>query len=245
MAQINPSIPIIGDPVSTEEPKVKTALETIVAAVNALDNANIASGANINGSKLLDASIQAAKMAAGLLPPSGALMPFAGSTAPTGYLICDGSAVSRTTYGDLWTLLGTTYGSGDGSTTFNLPNLKGKTIVGRDSADSDFDALGETRGTKTETLTSAQIPAHSHPITDPGHSHSGSTNAVYKVNNAGLTSFTALDQVTSFKDFETPSSPTITVASNTTGITVGNNTGGGGSHNNIQPSIVLNYIIKT
>jgi hypothetical protein len=63
MGQINPDIPIIGNPVSTEDPKVKTALETLVATINTLDNANIATAANINAAKLLDASIQPAKLA--------------------------------------------------------------------------------------------------------------------------------------------------------------------------------------
>lgn len=66
MAQINPDIPVIGNPVSTEDPKVKNALETIVAAVNSLDNANVASNADINGSKLLNGSVSAAKLTYGI-----------------------------------------------------------------------------------------------------------------------------------------------------------------------------------
>lgn len=181
----------------------------------------------------------------GLLPPTGSLMPYAGSSAPTGWLLCDGSAVSQTTYSALYAVISTTYNtSGEGAGNFRLPNLKGKTIVGRDSADSDFNDLGETRGTKTHALTTSEIPAHNHSVTDPGHSHGASINAQYKLYNSGLSPYQALDQVTSYNDFSTPSSPGITVSSNTTGITIGN-TGGGGSHNNIQPSIVLNYIIKT
>lgn len=180
----------------------------------------------------------------GLLPPTGGLMPYAGSSAPTGWLVCDGSAVSRTTYDDLYAAIGTTYGSGDGSTTFNLPNLKGRTIVGRDSTDSDFDALGETRGTKTHTLTTSEIPAHNHSVTDPGHTHTGSTTNQLEKDGSGFTSFTGIDLITSYYSFDMPSGLTLSINSSTTGITVGN-TGGGGAHNNIQPSIVLNYIIKT
>ena len=80
---------------------------------------------------------------------AGFIQPFAASTVPTGWLECDGSAVSRTTYADLFTVIGTTYGSGDGSTTFNLPDLKGKVVAGYDSTDTDFDAIGETGGAKT------------------------------------------------------------------------------------------------
>lgn len=98
--------------------------------------------------------------------PIGALMPYVGSTAPDSFwLICDGAAVSRTTYATLFAIVGTTYGSGNGSTTFNLPNLKGRTVVGYDSGQTEFNALGKTGGEKTVTLATTQIPAHSHPVT--------------------------------------------------------------------------------
>ena len=64
--------------------------------------------------------------------PAGMLFPFAGASAPTGYLLCHGQAVSRTTYADLFTAIGTTYGTGDGSSTFNLPDLRGRVIAGQD-----------------------------------------------------------------------------------------------------------------
>ena len=83
--------------------------------------------------------------------PVGEVSSFAGSSAPTGWLLCDGSAVSRTTYAALFAIIGTTYGVGNGSTTFNLPNLKGRVIVGRDSAQTEFDVLGETQGAKDVT----------------------------------------------------------------------------------------------
>jgi microcystin-dependent protein len=82
------------------------------------------------------------------LPP-GLIQPYAGSTAPTGWLLCQGQAVSRTTYAALYAVCGTAYGVGDGSTTFNLPNLKGRVAVGVDSSDTSFDAVGEKGGAKT------------------------------------------------------------------------------------------------
>jgi len=153
---------------------------------------------------------------------TGFIQMFAGSTAPTGWLICDGSAVSRTTYADLYAVIGTTYGTGDGSTTFNLPNLKGKVVVGQDSNDTDFDTLGETGGEKTHTLTTNEIPSHYHPYLG------------YRANNLTFNG--------SAQYFGTA------YASSTTVTTTGGNTslaGGGQAHNILQPYIVMNYIIKT
>lgn len=96
--------------------------------------------------------------------PSGIISPYGGSSAPSGWLICDGSAVSRTTYAALYAILGTAYGTGDGSTTFNLPNLKGKVPVGKDSGQTEFDAMGETGGAKTHTLITAEMPSHTHVV---------------------------------------------------------------------------------
>lgn len=80
--------------------------------------------------------------------PIGAMIPFGSTTAPTNWLVCDGSAVSRTTYSELFAIIGTSYGAGDGSTTFNLPNKKGRTSVGYDSTQTEFNAIGKTGGSK-------------------------------------------------------------------------------------------------
>ena len=83
--------------------------------------------------------------------PVGGILVWPTTTAPSGFLVCDGSAISRTTYFELFDLIGTTFGSGDGSTTFNLPNLKGKFVAGYNSAEGEFDAMGETGGAKSVT----------------------------------------------------------------------------------------------
>lgn len=144
--------------------------------------------------------------------PVGTIKIFAGSTAPTGYLICDGSAKSRTTYSELFSTIGTTYGSGNGSTTFNIPNLKGKVVVGLNSSDTDFDTLGETGGEKTHVLTTSEMPSHAH--TFQFDQTSGSLTEVVKTGAQG-----SYGKATS-------------------------SVGGGQAHNNLQPYMVLNYIIK-
>ena len=112
---------------------------------------------------------------------TGSITMYAGANAPDGWLICDGSAVSRTDYADLFNIIGITYGSGDGSTTFNIPNLKGRVPVGLDSSDTSFDTLGETGGEKTHTLTIDEMPSHDH-----------STGGTYLGNGSGSSTATWL-----------------------------------------------------
>lgn len=95
--------------------------------------------------------------------PIGSITAYGKETAPANWLICDGSAVSRTSYADLFAVIGTKYGEGDGSTTFNLPNLKGRVPVGLDSDDTDFNTIGKTGGEKTHQLTINEMPSHNHP----------------------------------------------------------------------------------
>ena len=132
--------------------------------------------------KIQDGAVTAAKLdsaAVSVLMPTGTILPYAGTAAPTGYLLCDGSAISRATNSDLFTLIGTTYGVGDGSTTFNIPDLRGRVIAGQDDmggtsantlTDAQADQLGGTLGAEDHTLTSAEsgMPAHSHKVDDVG-----------------------------------------------------------------------------
>lgn len=100
--------------------------------------------------------------------PVGSGMQYFGSTAPEGYLLCDGSAVSRTTYATLYSIIGSAYGSGDGSTTFNLPDLRGRVSVGRNASNTKFDVLGEKGGEETHILTTAELPSHNHDVNPAG-----------------------------------------------------------------------------
>lgn len=155
--------------------------------------------------------------------PTGTVSAFAGSTAPTGYALCDGSAVNRTTEAALFAVIGTTYGIGDGSTTFNLPDLRGRVIAGQDdmggtsanrltnqSGGLNGDTLGATGGSETHTLTTAEMPSHTHAGTQ----------------QSGLQADLGSGRLTND-------------AGNLTGAT-----GGDQAHNNVQPTIILNYIIK-
>jgi microcystin-dependent protein len=166
--------------------------------------------------------------------PTGAVFPFAGTTAPSGYLLCDGTAVSRTTYSALFAVTSTTYGVGDGSTTFNTPDLRTRVPVGKNSTGT-FNILGKIGGEETVTLTSSQIPAHSHSFKGGSHTwywgQGATTNSVYIPSNPGVTAGT----------------PPGNEAQTSQGIwnSTSDNTGGGSSHNNLQPYITLNYIIKT
>lgn len=95
----------------------------------------------------------------GVVDPVGSIVLYGGDTAPQGWAIADGAAVSRLTYADLFAKYGTKYGAGDGSTTFNLPNLKGRVPVGRDAGQTEFDTLGETGGNKTHAHNEGNLAA--------------------------------------------------------------------------------------
>lgn len=187
------------------------------------------------------------------LVPTGALAPYAGSSAPYGWLLCDGSAVSRTTYAGLFGVIGTIYGAGDGSTTFNLPNLTGRYVKGG--------APGTSAGANSVTLTQANLPnvnftvtdaGHSHGVTDAGHSHAASTgNFVLGTDGSGAALGTltasASGEVVSIDDIQGQAPRTATQAtgvsvnSATTGITVAS--GGSGAAVSTDPAHVTAYWI--
>lgn len=140
------------------------------------------------------------------------------SSAPSGYLVEDGSAVSRTTYADLFAAIGTTYGAGDGSTTFNLPDSRGRTAVNQNPADAEFNTMGEKYGEKTHIMTIAEMPSHSHAEYITANSGGSAVRNDYAADASGG----VYDQ----------------------GIQTGN-AGSGQAQNVIQPSIVKLSVIKT
>ena len=118
-----------------------------------------------------------------LIPP-GVMMPYAGSTAPDGWMLCDGSAISRTTYANLFAVLSTTFGSGNGTSTFNIPNTSGRTIVGAGTGARDGESgtgaisggsaltartLGSWTGKESTTIASTNLPPHTHGLSSHTH----------------------------------------------------------------------------
>jgi microcystin-dependent protein len=202
--------------------------------------------------------------------PTGVIAQFAGAAAPNGYLLCQGQTLSTTAYANLFATIGYTYGGG--GTSFKIPDLQSRIPVGK-GPDTEFDTLGETGGAKEVTLTSSQIPAHSHPntlsdntVASSGHGHGpgtfhaaiGATNnniaaigyvAGYNSGGPGQSTYTITGGIAGSQNFNhyTPVYGSSGGPSGTTtvGISNANNTGGGSAHTNLQPYIVVNYIIKT
>lgn len=221
--------------------------------------------------------------------PTGTMVQYIADTAPTGWMLCDGAAVSRSTYSALYALIGTTYGAGNGSTTFNVPDLRGRVPMGSGTGAGDgssgtgapsgtaltLRSRGAWGGGETHTLTTAQLASHSHTsgtLTIPTHTHSftpsgtvSSHSHTFYVNRltntadangarvrltdanadgSGMANGTSVTTATS--------TPTFTGSAGNTGSAVSANAvagasgseGSGSAHNNIQPFMVVSYIIK-
>lgn len=171
--------------------------------------------------------------------PSGAITQFAGSTAPSGWLLCNGSEVSRTTYSSLFLAIGTTYGIGNGSTTFNLPNLSGRVPIGKDSAQTAFNALNNIGGTSSITLAEANLPAHAHSLSSHTHGLSDHTHTLAHTHTGSSDSHTHDHGDTgsggshTHTYFDNPRNSSIQYASGTAGqdrSSTTANTGSSGSH---------------
>jgi len=206
--------------------------------------------------------------------PLGVALPYFGVTAPaSAFALPFGQAISRTTYVNLFNLIATTYGAGDGSTTFNLPDLRGYLLAGKDdmggaaasritagASGIDGTVLGAAGGAQTVTLITAQMPAHGHGVSDPthvhgvsdpSHSHAFSTAAT---TNGNISPFAFVDgvgagaNVTATAAAATNISLTaavtgVAVAAASTGIAI-QAAGGGAAHQNMPPTRICNFIMR-
>ena len=189
--------------------------------------------------------------------PTGSLFPYAGSSAPTGYLLCDGAAVSRSTYATLFGVLSTTYGSGDGSTTFNLPDLRGRMPLGAGTGTGlNASGTGKPSGTAQTARTAGQWGGEETNLLStnemPSHNHGGATG------NAGSHSHTLNKEVLTYMgsggNRYDPYPGSVWAGSPAAGLTISTQAdhshtitaqGGGARHNTMPPFVVANYIIKT
>lgn len=169
--------------------------------------------------------------------PAGLVFDYAGSTVPDGWLACNGQAVSRTTYANLFAAIGTTYGIGNGSTTFNVPDTRGRATIGVGQGSGLTNrVLGATTGAETHTLSESEMPSHTH--TQNSHTHTYATSSSGTGTGSNYTRWNMDDEVAGLGTggINYNSIPSATATNQ--------NTGGGQAHNNMQPSLAMNRIIK-
>jgi microcystin-dependent protein len=192
--------------------------------------------------------------------PLGGMLPYIGVAAPnSAFALPFGQAISRSVYATLFALVGTTYGAGDGSTTFNIPDVRGRVAAGKDDMGGNAAsrltstyfgtsaaALGAVGGAENRTLTAAQIPAHTHSGTtateSATHSHAVTANARNNVllGGGGSDTVPASGGGASFSSTQVGAES----STHTHNFTTDNGTGGGTAHATVQPTIVVNYILR-
>lgn len=166
--------------------------------------------------------------------PSGAVLSYAGATAPTGWVLCDGSSLLRSAYPNLFAAIGTTWGSAD-AFHFTVPDLRGRTPIGAGTGSGlTTRTLAATGGEETHVLVTAELAAHNHGVTDPGHQHTALGHIFLPNGTAPAWTATSTNLGGSNENTNTA----------TTGIST-QNAGSGTAHNNMQPFTVVNWIIKT
>ena len=126
-----------------------------------------------------------ARSGAGL--PVGSIVMYSSAVAPDGWLYCNGAAVSRTDFLNLFEVIGTAYGAGDGLTTFNLPNTAGRLVRGNGQQPGQgLYSIGDAGGADSILLTANNLPAHLHAITDPGHNHDVQLSGMFSNGDNGV-----------------------------------------------------------
>lgn len=189
------------------------------------------------------------QLSAGAGVPVGCIMDFAGSAAPSGWLVCGGQSLTRSGYAELFAVIGTAFGSLSG-TTFSLPDCRGRVSAGRDfdaggsagrltstTMTPDGATLGATGGAQTVTLTADQLAAH-------GHAYSGTTASSGAHSHTTDTSVGQGQDGINFAATATPGATSEAGAHTHTYSGTTANAGGGSAHNNVQPSILMNKIIR-
>lgn len=222
----------------SNNPWVELARISVTAALSSVTNAKIT---DTRSFVQLSTNVQAAH-----LMPIGTMLDYAGTTAPSGFLLCYGQTISRTTYKDLFGIIGTIYGSGDGSTTFTLPDCRGRVAAGKDnmggtSADRltlqdatngiNGDGLGNVGGKESHTQTITEMPLHGHDFRYAVQGSGGGVNNIYSMPYAASANGSIV----------TSGSPPATSGELRAGVIPN---GGDGAHNNVQPTIIFNKIIK-
>ena len=198
--------------------------------------------------------------------PTGVIEMFAGSVAPIGWLICDGSIVSRVAFSDLFKVIGTTYGVGNSNSTFTLPDMRGRLPIGVGSGSSlTTRTLAATFGAETATLAETNLPSHTHTATvgteSVNHTHTGTsggestnhnhyfshtagTTGSYGLMDSGTASSSGQPNTGGIQQNHTHATTTGTESANHTHSVTNSNTGSGTAFGIMPPSIVVNFIIK-
>lgn len=269
MAALNfPNSPLDGDVFQNYKYSAITGTWNLISVSRLKDISNVQiSGIPQNNSLLSYSSAISSWVAdPSFLMPIGSIGKFGGSSLPSDYIACDGSQISKTTYAKLYSVIKDTYSLGTETTgNFRLPNIAGRLLVGLDGASSEFQYLGQTGGSSTQTLTVNQIPSHTHiqnahthiqdahGHTQDAHSHGISISfnpSGWEAGGYGLRyggTFYDRCAVTGGWGIGTDSrQPYIqtTVATNNENTATNNPAGSGTAHNNVQPYIVMTFGIK-